>query len=325
MNQINHVKNVIAITVTYNRPATLKKCLAALFAQAYPLERVIVVDNHSSEENRKIIEQLAAQNDKTEVLWLTENTGGAGGFEAGMRYVRDNYAPDYYWIMDDDAYPRKNCLEKLMDTAQTYPEAGFLAPLIYGIDFNAYQLYHHKKIDNVGQWESPLAQHYDALQEFNRIDANAFVGPLFPKETIDAVGIADGSLFIYGDDTEYTYRVTRKRPGYLVRDAVIDHQDPPLKINYLEPAAWWKEYYSTRNKYFMLREFKKAGFSRAFAYARLSFLQLELIAAALLKPKYRGHHLLRAGLLWRAAWDGLQNRRGKTLDPGVYCERLRKR
>ena len=45
---------------------------------------------------------------------------------------------------------------------------------------------------------------------------------------MEELGIADGSLFIYGDDTEYTRRVSKKHNLYLIRDAVIDHQDAPV-------------------------------------------------------------------------------------------------
>lgn len=321
--ELSNRKQVAAITVTYNRTKTLERCLAALCAQTRLPDRIIVVDNHSSEAERQQLEALAATDPKIEVLWLSENTGGAGGFEAGMRYVKENYAPDFYWIMDDDAYPRPDCLEQLLAALSEKPEAGCAAPLIYGIDLKAYQLYHHKQIDEKTLAELACVSSYEELPRLEQIDANAFVGPLFTRAAVDAVGIADGSLFIYGDDTEYTYRVSRRFPIYLVRDAVIDHQDPPLKANFMEPKAWWKEYYATRNKYFMLREFRPAGLPRLSAYARLTFLQLELIAAALLKPKYKGWHLLRADLLWRAVRDGLLNRRGKTLDPVRYLERFR--
>ena len=47
----------------------------------------------------------------------------------------------------------------------------------------------------------------------------------------------DGSLFIYGDDSEYTRRVSGKHKLYLIRDAVIDHQDAPvLDANMTRPS-----------------------------------------------------------------------------------------
>ena len=52
---------------------------------------------------------------------------------------------------------------------------------------------------------------------------------------------ADGSLFIYGDDSEYTRRVSGKHKLYLIRDAVIDHQDAPVLDVNMTPDGSWKE------------------------------------------------------------------------------------
>lgn len=97
----------------------------------------------------------------------------------------------------------------------------------------------------------------DQLKAVTEEDANAFVGPLFPGKVVDELGIADGSLFIYGDDSEYTRRVSGKHKLYLIRDAVIDHQDAPVLDANMTPAGWWKEYYCNRNQYFMIREFQE--------------------------------------------------------------------
>ena len=63
---------------------------------------------------------------------------------------------------------------------------------------------------------SPVVRDADQLKAVTEEDANAFVGPLFPGKVVDELGIADGSLFIYGDDSEYTRRVSGKHKLYPV-------------------------------------------------------------------------------------------------------------
>src|SRR5690606_15512382 len=46
------------------------------------------------------------------VLSLPTNTGGAGGFSAGMRHAY-GLGADAVWIMDDDCYPEASALETL--------------------------------------------------------------------------------------------------------------------------------------------------------------------------------------------------------------------
>lgn len=318
------MERVVAITVTYNRTSTLKQCLQSLLSQTVPVEQIIVVDNNSKEEEREALKMIALQEEKIHVIWLDKNMGGAGGFEAGMAACRDRWDPDWYWLMDDDAYPRNDCLEQLLEGSRELPAAGCLAPLIYGVDLKEYQLYHHKYLSKLIYTNIPIAERYEDLKTYNRVEANAFVGPLFKRDVVNQVGIADGSLFIYGDDTEYTYRVSRISDIYMVKSAVIEHQDPPLADNYLNPSAWWKEYYSNRNRYFMVREFQNSRFMRIVAYISLTLPICKLMAAALIKPKYKNSHRLRASLLMKSVKDGLGNKRGKTLDPVKYNAYLAK-
>lgn len=316
---------VVAITVTYNRTETLKKCLSAISSQTREVDEIIIVDNNSRQEEQEILKRLVRGKEHIHLLLLKENTGGAGGFEAGMRAAVSKYKADWYWIMDDDAYPRPDCLANLLEAKETLGDVGFVAPLIYGVDFQEYQLYHHKYLKGVKLDNVPVASKAEQLKEITPVDANAFVGPLVSKKAVEQVGIADGSLFIYGDDTEYTYRITRQLKGYMIRDAVIDHQDPPLSENYLDPKAWWKEYYSNRNRYFMIRGFQKGVLKRLLGYFAVTIPMVTQLGAALIKPKYRGSRLLRMQMLACAVKDGLGNHRGKTVDPVKYAQMLRER
>ena len=317
------MERVVAITVTYNRTRTLERCLSALLNQSRKLDDIIIVDNNSNLNEKKKIIELTEKLNFVHVLWLDKNLGGAGGFEAGMAECLRSYHADWYWIMDDDAYPREDCLEKLLKAKGSLPEAaGYLAPLIFGVDLNEYQFYHHKRLSRIIYKNRPVGKTYGELEELTEIDANAFVGPLISSKAVKSVGIADGSLFIYGDDTEYTFRVSRKMKSYLVKDAVIDHQDPPVSNNYLDAAAWWKDYYCYRNQYFMIRKFHNSRLVKAAAYAILTFKIMIFVFLAFFKIRWGKLLQLRIGLYLKAVKDGLCNRRGKRVDPAAYSQRL---
>lgn len=318
------MEHIVAVTVTYNRTKTLERCLASLLSQSRKPDTIIIVDNNSSLVEKERLKMLAEKLDNVYIFWLDENLGGAGGFEYGMNECRKLFKPDWYWLMDDDAYPRKDCLEKLLKSADGLSNIGFLAPLIYGIDLNEYQWYHHKLIQGRTYKNFSLTTQYKNLSAFNRIDANAFVGPLISAKAVETVGIADGSMFIYGDDTEYTFRITRQLNGYLIKNAIIDHQDPPIVNNSRDLKSWWKDYYCWRNQYFMVREFQGNRLIRILAYAELTKNLITILAAALIKPKYRRVHLLRSYLITRSILDGLFNRRGITIDPVKFRQYIEK-
>ena len=78
------MERIVAITVTYNRTGTLFRCLQSLREQTIPVHKILVIDNNSGLREKENLRQYADKYDCIDVLWLSENTGGAGGFEAGI-------------------------------------------------------------------------------------------------------------------------------------------------------------------------------------------------------------------------------------------------
>ena len=315
---------IVAITVTYNRTRTLKNTLKALIGQTVKLDKIVVVDNGSKQSELNVISELKqTYGDIMEVIYLHENRGGAGGFEAGMKYAQKHYNPDWYWIMDDDAYPRTDCLEQLLKYTEL-DNIGCLCPVAYGIDLNKYQLFHHKKIDPVSLKETPLVSDYDQLKEVNQLDANAFVGPMISKKAVEQCGVANGGLFIYGDDTEYTYRLKRNNFNvYLIKSAIIEHQDLMNNNNVLDPSLLWKEYYMIRNTFLFIDEFAKEGRQKKQLLFKERLSILKSIIATYVKPGYKGVRKIRVWELKKAVSDGMNNRLGKTIDPQEFRELIK--
>ena len=98
--------NIIAVVVTYNRMELLKRNIRCL-QQNKPISSIVIVNNGSTDGTT---EWLAAQEGLT-VINQT-NVGGAGGFYTGIQYAYQAGA-DWIWCMDDDVFPRADCLEQL--------------------------------------------------------------------------------------------------------------------------------------------------------------------------------------------------------------------
>jgi len=305
--------DVIAVTVTFNRIHTLQKTLAALEGQTCPVRKIIIVDNHSDEVYRQQLAGLTEGKEHMEVLWMEENLGGAGGFENGMRHAREKYAPDWYWIMDDDAYPREDTLEKLMHY-KDLENLGCLAPLIWGVEWQKYQLYHHKAIRRFYTVDQAKFSRVEEMGEVEQIDADAFVGTLFPARVVEEMGFPDGSLFIYGDDTEYTTRICQKYTIYLIKDAVIDHNDPPIANAVFSSRTYWKLYYTIRNKLLIAKKYNR-GFRKAAAVFLLLGHSMWQIAYSLARKGLGKERFLRMKYVLKGTADGLAGRKGKTVEP----------
>jgi len=318
-----NMDKVVAITVTYNDAYYLKKCIAALLKQTVPLYKIIIVDNNSNSDNKEILKKVI--DDKIEILILYENLGGAGGFEKGMKHAKKIYNPDWYWIMDADAYPREDCLEKLLSHKNDEKNIGFLAPLIYGINLQQYQLYHHKRLTKFLERDIPVYNTYYEVPEISEIEANAFVGPLFSRYAVNKVGVANGALFIYGDDLEYTFRVTRELKALLVKDAVMNHRDQPAANGVQKPQNWWKDYYMYRNRLLFIQKFQNNKILKIIGIWLVAIRCLKQIILSCLLKQNKKLKKYRRKIIKKAYWDGLRENIGKTMDPALFSEEIKKR
>lgn len=318
------MNDVILITVTFNSSEYLNRLVDSVKKQTYPVKKIIIVDNNSIQEHKDKIRIIQNNNQNiVDVLWLNQNTGGAGGFSAGMKYMLDHYNADWMWIMDDDAAPTENCLEQLITDAGSLNNLGFIAPLIFGIENKTYQLYHHKRFEgNLIEAKQPFKT-LDDIHGVTEIEANAFVGPLFPISVVKDIGIATAGLFIYGDDTEYTYRVTRKYKGYITPNAVIKHRDPsPSGNNFYNPKAWWKDYYEIRNSILFVKKFGDSILDKLKFECTIFYRTGKKIIKAAIRNEYKGFRIVRIRILCRALVDGIKGCEKKTLDPNQYMDSL---
>src|SRR3954454_5726681 len=90
---------VAVVVVTFNRADLLGRTLDGLAAQTHEPDAVIVVDNASTDHTRALLDAhrgLALQR-----IHLDSNTGGSGGFRAGVEAAYEQ-GFDRIWLMDDD-------------------------------------------------------------------------------------------------------------------------------------------------------------------------------------------------------------------------------
>ena len=120
-----------AVVVTYNRKALLIECLEALARQTHRLERVLVVDNASTDGTLEALEASGiAGRVPVDYLRLKRNGGGAEGFHYGVREALRSDT-GWIWLMDDDCEPTPACLADLLAHPRASdPGAALVAPLV---------------------------------------------------------------------------------------------------------------------------------------------------------------------------------------------------
>lgn len=206
---------VAAIVVTYNRLELLKEGIVALQKQTYNHLQIIVVNNGSTDGTT---DWLATQSD---VLTLTQdNVGGAGGFFTGMKYAAEHDF-DFVWIMDDDVIPRPDALEELIHAYFAKPDIGFVCSQVVGLDDKPMNI---PEVDPRVTHDGSSAFYDLAARGMIKVSKATFVSLLIAGSTLREFGLPIKEYFIWGDDTEFTLRISLHRDSYLVTSSVVLHK-----------------------------------------------------------------------------------------------------
>jgi rhamnopyranosyl-N-acetylglucosaminyl-diphospho-decaprenol beta-1,3/1,4-galactofuranosyltransferase len=209
-----------AVVVTHNRRDLLVRCIHALLAQTAPVEELVVVDNASTDGTRDLLAERGLL-ERVRYVRLAENAGSAGGFAAGVEAVSAT-AAGWIWLMDDDAEPEADCLERLL-ASPAADESGTaaLCPAVVrpggGIDLG------HRGRFRGRPRPLPLEQYVPGSAP--GLDYFTFVGVLLRASVARAAGPPRAELFIWADDYEYSFRVREHGSIRLVPDAHVLHRD----------------------------------------------------------------------------------------------------
>ena len=214
---------IAAVVVTYNRKDLLLECLSCLQNQNFSDASqacetsldILVIDNASTDGTSKALKPLA--NTKQILYFNTgSNLGGAGGFNYGMRKaVELRY--DYVWVMDDDCMPHEDTLLCFLNAdAELDGEYGYLSSVCRWIDGS---------ICTMNTQRHPLTKNItDFSPDKQLVTLASFVSLFVPARIIKELGLPIKDFFIWSDDWEFTRRISRKYPCYLVGKSVVTHK-----------------------------------------------------------------------------------------------------
>ncbi len=281
---------IAAVVVTYNRLPLLRQCLAALAAQTAQNLTIFLVDNASTDGTAEAVAEMALPN----LVYRNtgKNLGGAGGFAYGVREAAlAGY--DALWLMDDDTLPTPTALEELLRADRDLQgQYGWLSSRALAPDGTDQPM-------NL-QRVTP----YKDLPDFNgeRIPAvmASFVSLFLRTETVRRYGLPIAEFFIWSDDWEYTRRISRSQPCYVVPASRVVHamQNPGIvNIAADVPARWERYRYFYRNDVVLYRREGLGGWLWLLAKDAWHTVQV------LRSPQ--GRKAWRIGIIWKGFFAGV--------------------
>jgi GT2 family glycosyltransferase len=214
--QANMWRGVFAVVYTYNRKELVAQCLDSIQRQSLPPERILLIDNGSTDGTRDYLaERRLLEDPRIEYVRLEANTGAAGGLRAGITHAYRRGC-EWAWVMDDDVICDSDTLaafkQAFDENFGDMSKVGFLISRLVGPDGRENNMPEvDYRLDGAGGgWAEFLAK------GLIRVRISTLTSVLLPRTTLARCGVPSSDFFIWGEDTDYTLRITEWRPGYVV-------------------------------------------------------------------------------------------------------------
>jgi GT2 family glycosyltransferase len=202
--------DVSVVVVSYNAREQLERCLAAVAGGS---AEVIVVDNASTDGSAELVRERFPA---VRLIELSENVGFGAGNNEGMRAASGRY----FLLLNSDAWPVEDAIERLVAFADRHPDAAVVGPRLLNPDGSLQR--------SVRGFPTPwrLATEYFFLrklaprtQAFNALygggfdhrsarEADWLYGAclLVRREAAGSVGLFDEDFFLFSEETDWCYR-----------------------------------------------------------------------------------------------------------------------
>lgn len=231
--KFNDYNNIICISiiVAYNSVEDVKNNLLALLKQTVKTKKTIIVDNSILEirqDIQKVCELDFFSDLNIKYVGNENNKGSAAGFAQGMLAAYVDGA-EWIWIHDQDGYPEKDCLEKLLYYAEKNVDFPcILAPLIKDFDGNYLNYFRCK--NNFFSREIGVS----TKKNIYAVEKVGSAGILINRRSIEMIGVYDSkNYFVNLEDYDYCNRLIHNYGRiFLIQNAVYYHPDLDKKYTH---------------------------------------------------------------------------------------------
>lgn len=290
-----NIKVTVVTVIFGDRWKFLSRVVEAVMRDSY-VSKLIIVDNGSKNKD-EIRNGTEIYGERVIVLHQNNNLGSAGGFAAGLAEARTTDG-DYVFILDDDCIPEEGTIGKFLDLLKLFPDEKvvlsanrykllknaefFYQPSLQsdtprGTFFEVFSLkkiiYFLKIVFMHGEEKKMRGPFIPIIPTEGFIYGGAFI----PIEAVRKADLPDASLFLYGDDIEYSWNI--KNLGYSSYlcaspklediDATFGENSSHLLGQFDVTTAPFRVYYRLRN---MVRLSRKHSQQGAFSLSANIFL-----------------------------------------------------
>lgn len=217
--------HVFVVIPSWNAEQDLPACIDSVLAQSHAALSLVIVDNGSSDDSRKIIEHYQQKDARVRSIYHDKNYGFTGGVNPGLELAIAERAT-YAALFNNDAVADKDWLKHLVAFLEAHKQYGIAACSLLHAD--------GKTIDSTADlytiWGIPYPRGRDepAAKRFG-LSTDVFGASggasMYRVKMLQEVGLFDQDFFAYYEDIDISFRAQLAgwKVGY-VPESVVYHE-----------------------------------------------------------------------------------------------------
>lgn len=251
--------DVSVIIVSYNTKKLTKDCLLSIYEKTKDLDfEIFVVDNNSSDGSVEMLEQDFP---KIKLIINKENRGFGAANNIAIRQSEAKYV----FLLNPDTVLLNNAIKILYDYMENNSDVGACGGNLYDKNLNEVHaggrfpsvleiIFNHMKLKHVfkSYYEKNLKDGISPRTDIKAVDQIIGADLFIKKSVLDEVGLFDEKFFMYYEEIDLEYRITKK--GYkimFIPESKIIHLEGQSNNNNLKKRKMYKksQFYYFRKHY----------------------------------------------------------------------------
>lgn len=260
---------VLCIILNYRTPEMTLRAAEAALGDLHDLGgELVIIDNASGDGSFEMIAREVAargwgEGGLVRVIASPVNGGFGAGNNIGLRMMlSDGRRPDYFYLLNSDAFPDAGSTPALVAHLEAHPDAGFACSQVRGEDNYAHttafrfhsiagEFVDAARLKVVERMLPDTAVPMPRLVQTMQVDWCAGASMLIRRTMLDRVGLFDEDFFLYFEETDLCLRAHRAGWScwYVVESQVvhIGSVSTGIKTKRRMPSYW----YDSRRHYFI--------------------------------------------------------------------------
>ena len=261
---------ILTIILNYRTPElTLKSAVCAMREMQDVRGEIVIVDNDSKDDSfemmaKAVDDPVWNKQGRVRLIQSDHNGGFGAGNNVGMNAGLSNgRQPDFYFLLNPDAFTQPGAIARLRDFMVTFPGAGIAGSLVRGVDGQPHQTaFRYPTV--AGEFEGGARTGFitrvlkDAViplplpRSTVQVDWVAGASMMLRRRMLDQIGLFDEAFFLYFEETELCHRAAQAgwRTHYVPASEVvhIGSASTGMKTWRRTPQYWFDSrlYYFTK-------------------------------------------------------------------------------